>query len=70
MNSMPQEFVIGGAYMPPLLIASFFGFAAALLTAQLLNKYKLSKYFAFPQVVLMALIVIYTVLFGTFIIKG
>ena len=67
---MPHEFAIGGAYMPPLLIAAFLGFAAALATAQLLNQYSLSKYFAHPPIVLMALIVIYTIFFGTFVIKG
>ena len=70
MNSMPHEFVIGGAYMPPMLIAAFLGFAAAYVTIQLLNRYRLSRYFAHPPLVIMALIVIYTVFFGTFFIKG
>ena len=67
---MPHEFAIGGVYMPPLLIATLLGFIAALVTANLLNRYRLSKYFVCPQVVLLALIVIYTVFFGTFFIKG
>jgi len=70
MNSMPHEFVIGGTYMPPMLIAAFLGCAAAMATAQLFNRYRLSKYFANPPLALIALIVIYTVFFGTFIIKG
>jgi len=67
---MPYEFVIGGAYMPPLLITSILGFASALLTTRLLNRYRLSKYFAYPPIVLIALIVIYTIFFATFVIKG
>ncbi|NOR79518.1 MAG: DUF1656 domain-containing protein [Methyloprofundus sp.] len=70
MNSMPHEFVIGGAYMPPLLIAAFLGFAATYVTIQLFNRYRLSRYFAYPPIVIMALIVIYTIFFGTFFIKG
>ena len=67
---MPHEFVIGGAYMPPMLIAAFLGFAAAYVTTQLLNRYRLSRYFAYPPIVILALIVIYTVFIGTFFIKG
>jgi len=70
MNQMPHEFAIGGTYMPPMLIAALLGFAAALATANLLNRYRLSRYFSYPPVVLMSLIVIYTVFFGTFVIKG
>jgi len=70
MNTMPYEFVIGGTYMPPLLIAGIFGFASALIVTRLLNRYRLSKYFAYPPIVLMALIVINTVFFATFVIKS
>ena len=70
MNRMPHEFVIGGVYMPPLLVATMLGFVAAFATVNLLNRYRLHKYFAYPPVVLMALIVIYTVIFATFFIKG
>ncbi|UCC89990.1 MAG: DUF1656 domain-containing protein, partial [Anaerolineales bacterium] len=45
MSSMPHEFAIGGVYMPPLLIAAIFGTIAAVVTARLLNRYRLSRYF-------------------------
>ncbi|NOR80089.1 MAG: DUF1656 domain-containing protein [Methyloprofundus sp.] len=67
---MPHEFAIAGIYLPPLLIATLLGFFAALGTANLLNRYRLSKYFFYPQLVFLEMVVIYTVLFGTFIIKG
>ncbi len=67
MNPMPHEFAIGGVYMPPILIAALLGSITALITARLLNRYKLSNYFAWPHMVLLALIVIYTVLFSTFL---
>lgn len=70
MHLIPSEFAIGGVYFPPLLIAGLLGTAAAWLTAQLLNRYRLSRYFAYPPLVLLALAVIYTVLIATFVLPG
>jgi hypothetical protein len=69
MNQIPHEFAIGGVFMPPLLIASLLGAIAAMVTARLLNRYRLSKYFYYPPLVFLALMVIYTVLIGTYIIR-
>jgi hypothetical protein len=68
MTPIPHEFAIGGVYMPPLLVAGLFGIIAAMLTTRLLNRYRLSKYFFYPPLVYLSLMVIYTVLIGTFII--
>ena len=65
---MPHEFAIGGVYMPPLLIAAILGTIAAVTTARLLNRYRLSRYFFYPPLVFVALAIIYTVLIGTLII--
>jgi len=65
---MPHEFAIGGVYMPPLLIAAILGTIAAVVTARLLNRYRLSKYFFYPPLVFLALMIIFTVLIGTLII--
>ena len=70
MNPIPHEFAIGGVYMTPWLIATLLGFTATLITTHLLNRYRLSKYFAYPPLVFMGLIVIYTISFGRFFIKG
>jgi len=70
MYLIPRELVIGGVYFPPLLIASMFGIAAAGATAHLLNRYRLSRFFAYPPLVLLALSVIYTIVIGTFLIRG
>ena len=67
MNQVPHEFAIGGVLMPPLLVAAFLGCSAAILTARLLNRYQLSKYFVCPPVVFLALTIIYTVLIDSFI---
>ena len=45
MHSIPHEFAIGGIFIPPLLIAGMLGAIAAVVTARLLNRYRLSKYF-------------------------
>jgi hypothetical protein len=68
MHLIPKEFTIGGIFFPPLLIAGILGVTAAMLTAMLLNRYRLSRYFFYPPLVFLALAVIYTGLIGTFLI--
>ena len=68
MMPLPHEFAMGGIYMPPLLVASAFGIMAAILTAGFLNRHRLSRFFFYPPLVSMSLAVIYTILFGTFVI--
>jgi hypothetical protein len=68
MTPVPHEFAIGGVYLPPLLVAGFFGVIAAVVTARLLNRYRLSKYVFYPPLVFLSLMIIYTVFIGTFII--
>jgi len=70
MNLIPSEFAIAEVYFPPLLIASLIGLLLAWLTALLLNRLRLSRYFFYPPLVLLALAIIYTVLIGTFIIPS
>jgi hypothetical protein len=68
MTPTPHEFAIGGVYLPPLLVAAFFGLFAAIVTGRLLNRYRLSRYFFYPPLVILSLTVIYTILIGTFVI--
>lgn len=68
MKLIPHEFAIGEVFMPPLLVAAFLGLLAAMVTAHLLNRYRLSRFFFYPPLVFLALVIIYTVLIGTFII--
>ena len=70
MNLIPSEFAFGDIYFPPLLIASILGLILAWLTAQTLNRYRLSRFFFYPPLVLLAFAVIYTVLIGTFVIPS
>ena len=68
MVFIPQEFALGEVFFPPLLIAGFLGAAAAALTAVMLNRYRLSRFFYCPPLVFTALTVIYTGIIGTFFI--
>jgi hypothetical protein len=68
IGQVPHEFALGGVFMPPLFIATLLGLIAAVLTARMLNRRKLSIYFYYPPLVFIALIAIYTVLIGTLII--
>jgi hypothetical protein len=68
MNLIPKEFTIGGVYFPPLLIAASCGALLAVVTALLLNRYRLSRYFFYPPLVFIALTAIYTVLIGAVLI--
>jgi hypothetical protein len=70
MNFIPSEFAIGEVYFPPLLIAAMLGVILAWLTAKQLNRYRLSRFFFYPPLVLLAFAVIYTVLIGTFVIPS
>ncbi len=61
---IPHEIHIGEVFLPPMLLAGILGVIAASITSKLLNKYGLSKYFFYPPLVSVALMVIYTLLFG------
>ena len=68
MLFVPAEVSIFGVYFPPLLLAAGLGALAATLTAIAFNRYRLSRYFYYPQLVFLALTVIYTGLIGTIFI--
>lgn len=68
--NVPSEIAIGGVYVSPLLVAALLGTIAAVVTAKLLNRWRLSRHFFYPPLVLVAMMIIYTVLFGTFVFPG
>ena len=68
MLPIPHEFAIGGVYLPPMLIAAILGVLGSILSARLMNRYRLSRYFFYPPLVMLAMMTVYTVLIGTFII--
>ncbi|MGI9241338.1 MAG: DUF1656 domain-containing protein [Verrucomicrobiales bacterium] len=68
MASIPSEFTIGGIYLPPLLVAATIGLIAAVVTARLFNRFRLSKFLFYPPLVFVALTVIYTIIIGFLLI--
>ncbi len=66
--NIPVEFSMGGIYMPPLFIAALLGVITAMGVAKLLNSYRLSKYFFYPPLVFVALVIIFMVIYGHTII--
>jgi hypothetical protein len=70
MHLFPHELYVGEVFFPPMLLDAVLGLAAASLTARLLNRFRLSRYFYHPPLVLIALAVIYTGLFSIFLLPG
>ncbi len=68
VQQLPHEFAIGGVYMPPLLVAGLLAALLTVLTAHLLNRYRLSRYFFYPPLASLSMMVIYTVFIGTYIV--
>jgi len=67
---IPSEVSISGVLLPPLFIAAVLGTSLAALTAVLLNRYRLSRFFFYPPIVFLALAVIYTGFIGTYMIPA
>jgi hypothetical protein len=66
---IPHEIAIGDVFLPPLLVAAFLGLLATIVSAHLLNRYRLSRYLYNPPLAFIAMVTIYTVLIGTFLIR-
>ncbi len=67
MDRIPSEFAIGGIFLPPFLVAGLVALGLAWITAAILNRLRISRYFFYPPLVYAALVVIYTILLGTFL---
>jgi hypothetical protein len=69
MQLIPHELHIG-VFFPPLLLDAALGLAAAWITARLLNRFRVTRYFYHPSLVLIAVAVIYTGLLSIFLFPG
>ena len=67
MTLIPREFALGGVFLPPLLVAGILGLFLSWITAVILNRLRISRFFFYPPLVYVALLVIYTVALGTFL---
>jgi hypothetical protein len=70
MHLVPHELYIGEVFFPPMLLNAALGLVAAMITARLSNRFRVSRYFYYPSLVLIALTVIYAGLFSIFLIPG
>jgi hypothetical protein len=70
MHLIPHELYVGEVFFPPMLLDAALGLVAATITARLSNRFRVSRYFYYPPLVLIALTVIYTGLFSIFLIPG
>jgi hypothetical protein len=70
MHLIPHEIHLGEIFFPPMVLDAALGLAAASLTARLLNRFRVSRYFYHPPLVLIALTVIYTGLVSIFLVPG
>ncbi len=68
VGGIPGEVDLWGVYVPPLLIAGLLGLFAAWLVSRALNRFRLSRYFFYPPLVFVSLVVLFTVLFATFVV--
>lgn len=68
--STPCEVNICGIYCPPLLIAGCLGLLVTYLVAKVLTRFRISRFFAAPSLVFVALVVIFSGLIETFFIVG
>lgn len=66
---IPKEIDVHGVFLPPMLIVIAIAIGATLLTARLLNYYRLTRFFAMPRLVFVSFILLYVVFFGTFLIR-
>ena len=70
MHLIPHELYVGEVFFPPMLLNAALGLVAATITARLSNRFRVSRYFYYPPLVLIALTVIYTGLFSIFLVPG
>ena len=70
MSLIPSEFSLGGVFLPPLLIAALLALVATGVTVRLLDRFRRSRFFFYPPLVYFAILVIYTVIIGTFVVPS
>lgn len=67
---IPTEVDLTGLYFVPLLVNFGLAIILTLVTAYLLNRYRLSRYFVFPHLVMAAMATIYTVILSLYVIPA
>ena len=66
----PAEVEIMGTYYPPILLSGILGILAMVFTTRWLARRGWFRYVFFPNVVMFAMTIIYTLIIGTFLIPA
>jgi len=69
INNFPHELSIGDVYFSPILPVTLLSFLAAVITVMILNKLKLSRFFAASSYVFISIMILYMILIDHFWIK-
>ena len=64
---IPAEYEIAGTYFPPMLLCVLAAICLMMVTVSLLNRYRLSRYFLFPNLMMLSITIIYTAILGTWV---
>jgi len=70
MLSAPCEVNIGGVYLPPLLVSGCLGLPITYLVVKFLTRFRISRFFAAPPLVFLALVFIVSGLLETLFFVG
>jgi hypothetical protein len=68
-NIYPHELSISDVYFSPFIAVFLLSFFAALISAYILNKLRISSYFFYSKYVFLAIMVLYAVLIDKFFIR-
>ena len=66
----PAEVEILGTYYPPILLSAILGILAMVFTTRWLARRGWFRYVIYPNLVMLAMTVIYTLIIGTFVIPA
>ncbi len=67
-NPAPSEIPIGGVYLPPALVVILAALALAWITAKILNRARLARFFWNPPLAFLAMWALLSALIGLFVL--
>lgn len=66
----PAEVEFLGTYFPPILLSAILGILAMVFTTRWLARRRLFRYIYLPNVIMLAMTILYTLIIGTFLIPA
>ena len=66
----PAEVEIAGTYYPPILVSAILGILAMVFTTKWLARRRLFRFVYYPNVVMLAMTILYTLLIGTILVPA